>query len=45
VQPVWLQLSVDRKSLKYRRKTPTGGIGSSPPVRLKGHYSQRGAEK
>ena len=27
VQPVWLQLSLDSKPLKYRRKTPSVGAG------------------
>jgi hypothetical protein len=44
VQPVWLQLSRDRKSLKYRGKVPARGIGPCPPVCLRGHYSQSGAE-
>lgn len=44
VQPVWLQLSRECKSLKYRGIAPARGIGPCPQVRLKGHYSQWGDE-
>ncbi len=44
VQPVWLQLLRDRKSLKCRGKAPARGIGLPPVTRATAHYSPSGAE-
>ncbi len=44
VQPVWLQLSRDRKSLKWCGRAPARGIGPHPVARSMGHYSPSGAE-
>ena len=44
VQPVWLQLLRDRKSLKCRGKAPARGIGLPPVTRSTAHYSPSGAE-
>ncbi len=44
VQPVWLQLSRDCKTLKYSGKAPARGFKHCRPMRLRGHYSQSGAE-
>ena len=44
VQPVWLQLSRDRKSLKCRGKAPARGIGLPLVTCSTAHYSPSGAE-
>ncbi|MBV8384948.1 MAG: hypothetical protein JOZ63_20345 [Planctomycetaceae bacterium] len=44
VQPVWLQLPCDRKSLKLCGKAPARRIGPRPVTRVMGHYSPLRAE-
>ena len=44
VQPVWLQLPRDRKSLKLCGKAPDRRIGPRPVTRVMGHYSPLRAE-
>ena len=45
VQPVWLQLSRDRKSLKWCENVQVRGIETGPVARSRRHYSPSGAEK
>ena len=45
VQPVWLQLSRDRKSLKWRENVQVRGIETGPVARSRRHYSPSGAER
>ena len=45
VQPVWLQLSRDRKSLKWRENVQVRGIETGPVALSRGHYSPLGAER
>ena len=44
VQPVWLQLSRERKTLKWCEKAPVPGIPPRPAACSTGHYSRTGAE-
>src|SRR3954464_3643940 len=44
VQPVWLQLSRERKSLKWCEKAPAPWIGPCPAACSTGQYSLTGAE-
>ena len=45
VQPVWLQLSRDRKSLKWHENVQVRGIETGPVAHLRRHYSPSGAER
>ena len=45
VQPVWLQLSRDRKSLKWCENVQVRGIETGPVARSRRHYSPSGAER